>query len=122
MVARRALIAFQNYSPEGTYAIWIVRPDGSGLQALTDGPSMIASRRFPTRPRSPSPRSQQRQAVQDLTVTLGGQLGQITTGTGAESNPIVSPTARQSFVNNATIFRYRRWRHADVGRRGNFPT
>jgi Tol biopolymer transport system component len=119
-------IAFQNYSPEGNYAIWVVRPDGTGLQALTDGP--FDDREPQWFPDSntivfASDRSNDKQ-YKIFTVTLGGQLKQITTGTGAESNPIVSPDGKTiAFVNNATIFTIPAGggTPTSVGA-GNFPT
>ena len=96
-------IAFQNYSTEANYAIWVVKADGSQLHALTSGP-------FDDREPSwyadsskvifSSDRSNDKQ-YKIWSVTLDGALKQLTTGTGVESNPVVSPDGTKiAFVNN----------------------
>jgi Tol biopolymer transport system component/imidazolonepropionase-like amidohydrolase len=97
-------IAFQNYSLDANYAIWVVRPDGSQLHALTSGP--FDDREPSWYPDSnrlifSSDRSNDKQ-YKIWSVTLNGQLRQLTTGTGAESNPVVSPDGTKiAFVNTA---------------------
>jgi Tol biopolymer transport system component len=101
-------IAFQNYSTAANFAIWVVKPDGSQRRALTSGP--FDDREPSWYPDSSkvifsSDRSNDKQ-YKIWSVTLGGALQQLTTGTGAESNPVVSPDGTKiAFVNNAnTIY------------------
>ncbi|MEO7156695.1 MAG: hypothetical protein ABI039_03980, partial [Vicinamibacterales bacterium] len=100
-------IAFQNYSAEANYAIWIVKPNGKGLQELTSGPFDDREPSwFPDSRRIvfSSDRSNDKQ-YKIWTVDTSGALKQITTGTGAESNPVVSLDGKTiAFVNSATIF------------------
>jgi Tol biopolymer transport system component len=99
------LIAFQNYS-NGNYHIWVVKPDGSGLKEVTTGP--FDDREPSWFPDSSkvifsSDRSNDKQ-YKIWSATLSGDYTQITTGSGAESNPVVSPDGKQiAFVNNGTI-------------------
>ncbi len=96
-------IAFQNYSMEANYAIWVVKADGSQLHALTSGP--FDDREPSWYPDSSkvifsSDRSNDKQ-YKIWSATLVGVLQQLTTGTGAESNPVVSPDGNKiAFVNN----------------------
>ena len=101
-------IAFQNYSTAANYGIWVVKPDGSQLHALTSGP--FDDREPSWYPDSSrlifsSDRSNDKQ-YKIWSVTLGGALQQLTTGTGVESNPVVSPDGTKiAFVNTAnTIY------------------
>jgi len=101
-------IAFQNYSTAANFAIWVVKPDGSQLHALTSGP--FDDREPSWYPDSSklifsSDRSNDKQ-YKIWSVTLDGALQQLTTGTGAESNPVVSPDgAKIAFVNTGnTIY------------------
>src|SRR5436190_8445551 len=101
-------IAFQNYSTDANYAIWVVKSDGSQLHPLTSGP--FDDREPSWYPDSTkvifsSDRSNDKQ-YKIWSVTLDGVLKQLTTGTGAESYPVVSPDGtRIAFVNNGdTIF------------------
>ena len=101
-------IAFQNYSTAANFAIWVVKPDGSELHALTSGP--FDDREPSWYPDSSrvifsSDRSNDKQ-YKIWSVTLGGALQQLTTGTGAESNPVVSPDGTKiAFVDTAnTIY------------------
>jgi Tol biopolymer transport system component len=101
-------IAFQNYSTAANYGIWVVKPDGSQRHALTSGP--FDDREPSWYPDSSkvifsSDRSNDKQ-YKIWSVTLGGALQQLTTGTGAESNPVVSPDGTKiAFVNTAnTIY------------------
>jgi Tol biopolymer transport system component len=95
-------IAFQNYSTDANFAIWLVKSDGSQLHALTKGP--FDDREPSWYPDSSkvifsSDRSNDKQ-YKIWSVTLAGALQQLTTGTGAESNPVVSPDgAKIAFVN-----------------------
>src|SRR5882757_3133003 len=97
-------IAFQNYSTAANFAIWVVRPDGSQRHALTRGP--FDDREPSWYPDSSkvifsSDRSNDKQ-YKIWSVTLGGAMQQLTTGAGAESNPVVSPDGTKiAFVNNA---------------------
>jgi Tol biopolymer transport system component/imidazolonepropionase-like amidohydrolase len=101
-------IAFQNYSTAANFAIWVVKPDGSQLHALTSGP--FDDREPSWYPDSSklifsSDRSNDKQ-YKIWSVTLDGALQQLTTGTGAESNPVVSPDGTKiAFVNTGnTIY------------------
>ena len=101
-------IAFQNYSTAANFAIWVVRPDGSQLHALTSGP--FDDREPSWYPDSSklifsSDRSNDKQ-YKIWSVTLDGALQRLTTGTGAESNPVVSPDGTKiAFVNTGnTIY------------------
>jgi Tol biopolymer transport system component/imidazolonepropionase-like amidohydrolase len=101
-------IAFQNYSTAANFAIWLVKPDGSQLHALTSGP--FDDREPSWYPDSSklifsSDRSNDKQ-YKIWSVTLDGALQQLTTGTGAESNPVVSPDGTKiAFVNTGnTIY------------------
>ena len=101
-------IAFQNYSTAANFAIWVVKPDGSQLHALTSGP--FDDREPSWYPDSSklifsSDRSNDKQ-YKIWSVTLDGALQRLTTGTGAESNPVVSPDGTKiAFVNTGnTIY------------------
>jgi len=77
-------IAFQNYSTAANYAIWVVKSDGSQLHAVTSGP--FDDREPSWYPDSSkvifsSDRSNDKQ-YKIWSVTLGGALQQLTTGTG----------------------------------------
>jgi dipeptidyl aminopeptidase/acylaminoacyl peptidase len=62
-----SVIAFQNYTADGNWHIWTVRPDGSDAKEITTGSTTTASRcGCRTAAGSCSRRPQQRRAVQDL--------------------------------------------------------
>src|SRR5438067_692742 len=101
-------IAFQNYSTDANYAIWVVKSDGSQLHPLTSGP--FDDREPSWYPDSnkvifSSDRSNDKQ-YKIWSVTFDGVLQQLTTRTGAESNPVVSPDGTKiAFVDNGnTIY------------------
>ena len=101
-------IAFQNYSTAANYAIWVVKADGSQLHAITSGP--FDDREPSWYPDSTklifsSDRSNDKQ-YKIWSATLTGTLQQLTTGTGAESNPVVSPDGSKiAYVDNGnTIY------------------
>src|SRR5262245_39532777 len=100
------LIAFQNYS-NGNYHIWVVAPSGSGLRELTAGPFDDREPSwFPDSSRIvfSSDRSDDRQ-YKIWSVTLNGGTTQITKGSGAESNPAVSPDGTQlAFADGGTLY------------------
>ena len=103
------LIAFQNYAATagGNYHIWVVQPDGHGLREVTSGffddrePSW-----FPDSSKIvfSSDRSNDKQ-YKIWSVTLAGEYKRLTLGTGAESNPVVSPDGRTvAYVDSSAIF------------------
>jgi Tol biopolymer transport system component len=101
-------IAFQNYTAEGNYHIWTIRPDGRDAREHTVGPQ---DDREPTWTPDgsalvfSSDRSNDGQ-FKIWSLTLGtGALRQVTSGPGAESNPMVSPDGQQVvFVDTANLY------------------
>jgi Tol biopolymer transport system component len=102
-------IAFQNYTLDGNWHIWVVNPDGTGLREITtgffddrepawtpDGASLVFA----------SDRSNDGQYKIWRHTLASGTYIQVTTGNGAESNPVVSPDGQQvAYVDTNRVFR-----------------
>ncbi|HEX9174508.1 MAG TPA: LpqB family beta-propeller domain-containing protein [Telluria sp.] len=99
-------IAFQNFTPQGSYHIWTIAPDGGRATEVTGGPNddrdpawlpdgsgLVFS----------SDRSGDGQ-YKIWRVALGGSPVQVSKGPGAESKPAVSPDGtRLAYVDGANV-------------------
>ena len=91
-------IAFQNYAAEGNFHIWTITPDGRNVTELTTGP--FDEREPAWLPDGSglvfsSDRSEDVQYKIWQVELADRSLSRLTLGTGAESNPVVSPDARR---------------------------
>jgi Tol biopolymer transport system component len=102
------MIAFQNYAPEGNFHIWTIMPDGRKPTEVTTGPNDDREPAWLPDGSGLVFSSDRSNDVQYKIwkVTLGsGALSQLTRGTGAESNPVVSPDGRQlAYVDTANVY------------------
>lgn len=99
-------IAFQNYTPDGNYHVWTIRPDGTDIKEITTGPFDDREPAWMPDGRAvvfSSDRSGDGQYKIWRAPIDGGAPAQVTTGPGAESNPVVSPDGRTvAYVNQVT--------------------
>ena len=102
-------IAFQNYAPEGNFHIWTIGPDGSNPTEWTTGPNDDREPAWLPNGSGIVFSSDRSNDVQYKIwrVTLADRsLAQLTSGAGAESNPMVSPDGKQlAYADTGNVFR-----------------